>query len=136
RQAIEDVPQLHELRDNLIVDHTPEGLRIQIVDQQHEEMFARGSPLPNPHLRMLVGLVAQAIANLPNRLVLTGHTDSIPFPADASYTNWELSSDRANACRRALIESGVAPARIADVLGKADTEPLIKDDPTDPRNRR
>ena len=136
RQAIKSVPQLHELRDNLLVDRTPQGLRIQIVDQQHEEMFARGSPLPNPHLRELVALVAQVIDKLPNRLVLAGHTDSIPYPPGAGYTNWELSIDRANACRRALIEAGVAPDRIADVIGKADTEPLIKDDPADPRNRR
>jgi chemotaxis protein MotB len=136
RQAIKSVPQLHELRDNLIVDRTPEGLRIQIVDQQHEEMFARGSPLPNPHLRELVGLLAQVIGKLPNRIVLTGHTDTIPYPPGAVYTNWELSADRANACRRALIEAGVAPDRIVEVLGKADTEPLITQDPADPRNRR
>lgn len=136
QQTIEDVPALHELRDNLIVDRTPQGLRIQIVDQQHEEMFARGSPLPNPHLHELVGLVAQAIGKLPNRIVLTGHTDSVPYPPGATYTNWELSVDRANACRRALIAGGIAPDRIADVLGKADTEPLIANDPADPRNRR
>ena len=136
RQAIESVPQLRRLRDNLIVDRTPEGLRIQIVDQQHEEMFARGSPLPNPHLRELVALVARAIEKLPNRLVLAGHTDSIPYPPGAHYTNWELSMDRANACRRALIEAGVSPGRIVDVLGKADTDPLIARDRADPRNRR
>ena len=135
QQAMQD-PQLHELRDNLIVDRTPEGLRIQIVDQQHQSMFARGSPLPDPHLRELVGLVAQVINKLPNRIVITGHTDSIPYPANADYTNWELSMDRANASRRALIGGGVAPDRIAYVTGKADTDPLIKDNPADPRNRR
>jgi chemotaxis protein MotB len=135
RQAMQD-PKLHELRDNLTVDRTPEGLRIQIVDQQRQSMFATGSPLPNPHLRELVGLAAQVINKLPNRIVITGHTDSIPYPPNSDYTNWELSMDRANACRRALLASGVAPDRIAYVTGKADTDPLIKDNPADPRNRR
>ena len=76
------------------------------------------------------------IAKLPNKISISGHTDAAPYPTDAGYDNWELSSDRANASRRALIDSGMAPDRISQVVGRADEDPLIAKDPLDPRNRR
>jgi len=98
-------------------------------------MFPVGSPAPNQELQRLVGLVAKVIGRLPNPISITGHTDSLAYPVGAQYTNWELSIDRANACRRALIAAGVAPGQIRYVMGKADTEPLTAD-PADARNRR
>ena len=136
RQAIQEVPDLKPLQENLIIDKTPEGLRIQIVDQQKTAMFPVGSPSPNEQMRQLMGLIAKVVKQLPNPISVTGHTDSLPYPAGAQYTNWELSSDRANASRRALIEGGLSPDRIKYVQGKAETEPLFKDNPADPRNRR
>jgi chemotaxis protein MotB len=133
--AFDGVAELKPLRDNIIVDRTDEGLRIQIVDQDKAAMFLVGSPQPNAALEKLVGLLAGVVAHLPNPIVITGHTDSLPYPPGAVYTNWELSIDRANACRRALIAAGLAPQQIMSVMGKADAEPLAAD-PADPRNRR
>ncbi len=136
RQAIQDVPELKPLAQNLLVDRTPEGLRIQLVDQERYSMFASGSPAPAEATRRLLATVAKIVQNLPNSVAIAGHTDAVPFPRGAQYTNWELSSDRANAARRAMIEAGLPQARIARVVGRADTEPLIADNPSDPRNRR
>jgi chemotaxis protein MotB len=136
RQAIQDIPELRPLQDNLIIDRTPEGLRIQIVDQQKYAMFPTGSPNPNDQMRELMTLIAKAVKTLPNPISVTGHTDSLPYPKGAQYTNWELSSDRANASRRALIDGGLPPDRVKFVSGKADAEPLFKENPADPRNRR
>jgi len=134
-RAFDAVPELQPLRNNLIVDRAPEGLRIQIVDQDRLPMFLLGSPSPNEELQRLVSVVAKVIRRLPNPISITGHTDSLAYPAGSQYSNWELSIDRANACRRALIAGGVAPGQIRYVMGKADTEPLTAD-PNDVRNRR
>jgi chemotaxis protein MotB len=136
RQALRDIPELRPLRDNLLIDRTPDGLRIQIVDQEHHEMFPTGSAVPNAELMRLVALVAPAIARLPNPIDVIGHTDSLPYPPRASHTNWELSIDRANACRRALVAAGLPPDHVETVLGKADSEPLFVANPADARNRR
>jgi len=136
RQAIQEVPELRDLAQNLIIDQTPEGLRIQLVDQEGYSMFPSASAKMFPQTAQLMAYVAQAVSKMPNRLSVSGHTDSIPFSNDAAYGNWELSSDRANASRRALIAGGVAPERIATVVAKADTDHLFPDDPKSPRNRR
>ena len=133
---MQSVPELAALSDSLIIDQTPEGLRIQIVDQDRLSMFPIGSAAMFDRTRQLIGMVSRAIADLPNRISIKGHTDSTPFVSGASSENWELSSDRANASRRALIEAGMSRGRIADVTGKADTDHLYPDDPDSPRNRR
>ncbi len=136
RQAIESVPDLADFAKNLVVDQTPEGLRIQIVDQEGRSMFASGSSDMFGHTQRLLALVADAIDKLDNQVAIKGHTDATPFAADNGYSNWELSTDRANSSRRALIAAGLPPTRIASVVGRADQEPFIKDDPYNPRNRR
>ena len=136
RQAIESVPELQELAENLIVDRTPEGLRIQIVDQAKYSMFPLGSAEMYDHTSKLMELVANAIRDLPQRVAIKGHTDAAPYRADNGYSNWELSTDRANASRRALIGSGLAAARVAQVIGRADQDPFLPDDPLSPQNRR
>lgn len=136
RQAIQQIPELRNLAQNLIIDKTPEGLRIQLVDQEGYSMFPSGSAKMQPQTAQLLSQVAQAVSNLPNKLSISGHTDSIPFGSGASYTNWELSSDRANATRRALEAMGVRDDRIETVVGRGDRDHLFKDDPNSPRNRR
>ena len=136
RQAINELPDLKPLAQNMLVDRTPEGLRIQLVDQERYSMFASGSANPAEQTKKLLATVAKVVQSLPNSIAITGHTDAVPFPRGAQYTNWELSSDRANAARRTLIEAGLPAQRIARVVGRADTEPLIADNPSDPRNRR
>jgi chemotaxis protein MotB len=122
-------------RGRVLVDRTPEGLRIQILDEDDEAMFASGSAAMRDGTRDLLGMVAVAVADLPHRLSLRGHTDAAPF-AGAGYDNWELSSDRAHASRRALVGAGLDPARVVEVVGLADTELLIPAAPRDARNRR
>ena len=136
REAIEGIPELEMLSDSLVIDHTPEGLRIQIVDQDKVSMFPLGSSTMYDHTKKLIGLIFQVIEELPNKVAVSGHTDSLPYAADNGYTNWELSIDRANASRRALQQSGFPLERIARVIGMAETEPLLPEDPTNPRNRR
>lgn len=135
-KAIQKNPDLSTLAKNMIIDMTPEGLRIQIVDKDGEPMFASGSARMYEKTRTLLSEVAKIIEPLPNEISIRGHTDSIPYGAGANYTNWELSTDRANASRRVLLASGVKLERINDVVGKADTEHLLPEDPNNAQNRR
>ena len=136
RQAIQDVPELKNLADNLLIDRTPDGLRIQIVDQEKRSMFPLGSAQMEESAQKLMALVALVVQRLPNRISITGHTDSTPYAWGRSYGNWELSADRANASRRELVDDGVPLARIDKVVGLADRDPLVPDDPRSPHNRR
>ena len=136
RQAIRSVPELAELQDSLVVEQTPQGLRIQLLDQEQVSMFGLGSTEPEEKTRKLLNLVAEAVKHLPNKLSISGHTDASPFNGDSGYSNWELSADRANAARRLLVEAGIEGSRVAQVQGRADTELLLPEDPTSPRNRR
>ena len=129
-------PELNGLAKHLLIDQTPEGLRIQIVDQDRESMFPVGSARMPERTRQLLASIAQVMNKLPNRVSITGHTDATPYRSENGYGNWELSSDRANASRRMLIESGIAQQRVVQVTGKADTEPLFPTDPFQPGNRR
>jgi chemotaxis protein MotB len=129
-------PQLSELAKHLMVDITPEGLRIQIVDQDGDPMFPSGSADMYPKTRQLLQLAATAIKGLPNNISVRGHTDSVQYAPDAAYTNWELSADRANASRRILMTSKIPAARLRSVVGQADRDPLLPDKPADARNRR
>lgn len=136
KQAINSIPELRKLADSLMVDNTPEGMRIQIVDQEGMAMFPRGSPDMYGHTRALLDMVARVIKQLPEKVSISGHTDATQFVGQSNYTNWELSADRALATRRALMMSGVPSDRVDRVVGKADTDPLNHDNPSDPRNRR
>ena len=136
RQAMQDLPELAELSKNLIIDQTPEGLRIQIVDQEGRPMFPPGSAEPYDRAVTLIGQVAKVVQRLPNRISISGHTDSASFVSDKGYSNWDLSADRANTSRRILQSAGVANDRIYQVSGKAGSEPLFPNDPYLVGNRR
>ena len=136
RQAIQDVPELKNLADNLLIDRTPEGLRIQIVDQEKRSMFPLGSAQMVDNAQKLLALVALVVQKLPNKVSITGHTDAAPYAFGRYYTNWELSADRANASRRELVSDGVPADRIEKVVGLADRDPLVPEDPRAATNRR
>jgi len=135
RQAMQDMPDVAELSRNVIIDQTPEGLRIQIVDQEGRSMFNAGDAQPNDRARRLLAAVSTAISQLPNRITIAGHTDGSP-PGRRYASNFELSSARASEARRILQAEGIPSDRIYEVAGRADSEPLFSDDPTLPGNRR
>jgi len=113
---------------------TDEGLVIEIVDLEGEPLFETGTARPTIKMQMLLGIVASVAELVPNQVAITGHTTAFLFPDD-DYTNWELSSDRANVSRSVMMSSGLEDHRLERVTGKADREPL-DDEPTNPSNRR
>ena len=135
RQALQDMPELAELSKNIIIDQTPEGLRIQLVDQEGRSMFNSGSAQPNDRARMLLRAISRVINQLPNRISIYGHT-SANLDGAKSEGDWPLSANRADASRRILQAAGVDADRVYQVSGKATSEPLYPDDPTLPGNRR
>ena len=137
RQAMRDMPELAELSRHLIIDQTPEGLRIQLVDQEGRSMFANNSTQPNERARVLLRAISRVINQLPNRVTITGHTSAVPGRNRASApTDWPLSAGRADASREILQSAGVDGDRVYQVSGKAGSEPLYPDDPTLAGNRR
>ncbi len=136
RTTIQDDPALSSLSDSLKIDQTSEGLRIQLIDQAGRSSFPLGSDQMFDHTRQILDLIARSISALPHQIAIDGHTDASPYVATNGYTNWELSSDRANAIRRALLTAGVSSDRVASVTGRADQDPLVPEDPFSPNNRR
>jgi chemotaxis protein MotB len=135
-QQIQQDPGLADLKNNIDIQQTPEGLLIQLLDKEKVSMFPSGSAAMNDRSRQLLSLVAHVVAPLDNKLSIAGHTDATPYQGRADYSNWELSTDRANAARRALVTNGVDEKRIENVSGRADTDPKVKDNPLSPENRR
>ena len=136
QQALQSDPELAELSPNLVIDETPEGLRIQIVDQEGQSMFPSGSSRMYEKMQKLLNKLAGIISKAPNEISVRGHTDSIPYKGRGGKTNWELSAERANSSRKVLLDSGLQPKKIHDVVGKADTDHLFPNEPNSPRNRR
>ena len=137
RQAMQSMPELAELSKQLIVDQTPEGLRIQLVDQEGRSMFDTNSARPNARAQVLLRAVSKVVNQLPNRISITGHTSAVAGSGRASApADWSLSSERANASRLVLQGAGVDPDRVYSVAGKAGSDPLYPDDPSLAGNRR
>jgi chemotaxis protein MotB len=135
--AIAANPRTAALSGQIRLDLTPEGLRIQIVDDQSRPMFDSGSAVVREHMRELLREIGKILNMVPNRVSLSGHTDSAPFGAgERGYSNWELSADRANASRRELITGGMDDSKVVRVVGVAAAVPLDADDPRHPTNRR
>ena len=135
KQALQNMPELAELSKQIIVDQTPEGLRIQLIDQEGRSMFVENSAKPNDRARILLRAVAKVVNQLPNRVTIAGHT-SATAGAARNPADWQLSSTRADAARQILQGSGIDADRIYQVSGKAASDPLYPDDPTLPGNRR
>jgi chemotaxis protein MotB len=115
---------------------SPEGLVIELTDRDSRPLFASGRADPSPILIKLTAAVAQALEEVSNTIKIVGHTDSLRYASGTQgYSNWDLSSDRANAARRMIKKAGLSETRITEVSGKAATMPLV-DDPLDARNRR
>ncbi|GKT11143.1 MAG: chemotaxis protein MotB [Thiomicrorhabdus sp.] len=135
-QKIEENAALRQLKEQLKIDITPNGLQVQILDDRKRPMFGSGVDIPKEYASNLLREVGSVLASSSNKISIAGHTDASSYHANAEYTNWELSADRANAARRLLLEGGVDGALIAQAVGMADTVPFDKENPYNPRNRR
>jgi chemotaxis protein MotB len=141
KRKVEEVlatsPKLAAMKSQIRLDMTRDGLRIQIVDEQNRPMFDSGSALVKPYMRELLREIGAVLTEVPNRLTLEGHTDAQPFGSgERGYSNWELSSDRANASRRELGVGGLPDDRVLLVQGLASSVPFEPNDPLSPANRR
>ena len=137
RKAIEEDPNFHDFKDNVVVEQSPEGLKIDIIDDDAMPMFeSRGAQLTQAGEKVL-RLMADVIKAMPNRISITGHTEATNYAEPGGlYTNWELTADRANAARRFLMTTAMEPTRVAKVSGRADQELLDPKFPTSSHNRR
>lgn len=136
QEAISQSQALEPFKDQLLLDITPEGLRIQIVDQQNRPMFDLGSARLMPYTQAILQELSHFISQVPNRISLTGHTDTTAYSTRLGYSNWELSADRANAARRTLLEAGMDEAKVARVVGLSSSVLFDKANPQNPINRR
>lgn len=135
KEAIESSQALQAFKDQLFIDITPEGLRIQIVDKENRPMFASGSSTLKSYSEVLLKELAGFINEVPNKITLSGHTDATPY-FRKDYGNWELSADRANAARRALVTAGLNEDKVGRVVGLASSVLFDKENPRNPINRR
>ncbi|MEY2876505.1 MAG: motility protein MotB [Pseudomonadota bacterium] len=137
KEVVSNSPALATFKSQIRLDMTRDGLRIQIVDEQNRPMFDSGSNQVKPYMRDILRAIGSVLAEVPNKLTLEGHTDALPFSGGVGgYSNWELSSDRANASRRELITGGLRDERVLRVQGLSASVPFDKRDPRNPVNRR
>jgi chemotaxis protein MotB len=136
-KAIEDSPTLSKFKKQLLLDITSEGLRIQIVDEQNRAMFASSKADLQPYAQQILQEIGKMLNGVTNKISLSGHTDAVPYPSgDKGYSNWELSSDRANASRRELIAGGMDESKLLRVVGLSSASLFDKENPLNPSNRR
>lgn len=136
-KAIEANPELKKFKNQLLLDITTDGLRIQIVDIKNRPMFTSGSADLQSYTQVILREIGKTLNDVPNKINLTGHTDATPYSSgDKNYSNWELSADRANASRRELIAGGMNPEKVLRVVGLSSAVLFDKNDPFNPMNRR
>lgn len=136
-KAIDSNPTLKQFKNQLLIDITSEGLRIQIVDEKNRPMFALASAQLQPYTKEILHEIGRTLNDVPNKISLSGHTDATPYSkGEKGYSNWELSADRANASRRELIIGGMDESKVLRVVGLSSAVLLDKEDPFNPINRR
>ena len=134
-KAMQDLPKFEQMKKNIQITITHEGLRIELLETEKGMFFESGVARPTENGRELIAMLAEQLKLLPNRILIEGHTDAKPY-TNPEYGNWELSADRANSARRILIASGLAPTQVGQVRGFADQRLKTPDDPLNPANRR
>jgi chemotaxis protein MotB len=135
-QEIKARKDLEKLSKQIEITITPEGLRIELIEGKDGTFFEIGGAKLSANGQTLLALLASELKTLPNSLLIEGHTDATPYSSDAGYSNWDLSADRANSARRLLQEDGVRANQVTQVRGYADQMLRVKNNPTDPSNRR
>jgi chemotaxis protein MotB len=136
RQALQDMPEIAALSRQVLIEQRPDGLAVQLIDQDGRSMFAEGSKEPYPRVETVLKAVAPALAKAPFRISIIGHTAASTAAPHPSYGPWELSADRANAVRGLLVADGVPPDHFYSVVGRAATDPMFPDNPYLAANRR
>jgi chemotaxis protein MotB len=136
QNRIRQMSDFEQIKKQIEITVTAEGLRIELLESETGTFFDSGSPNPNQNGQELLSLLAQELGKLPNRVSIEGHTDSKPYSGKKEYSNWELSSDRANAARRLMQREGIREDQVSQVRGYADQLLRVKDHPEDPSNRR
>jgi chemotaxis protein MotB len=135
-KSLAKMPNFDKLQKLIVLTITPEGLKIELLEDPHGTFFENGSALPTPIMQSLLKILAPEIGKLPNPISIEGHTDSRPYSDSKLYGNWELSTDRANASRRMIESNGVRPEQIVQVRGCADRNLRNPKQPFDSSNRR
>jgi chemotaxis protein MotB len=136
QKSVRHLNDFDKLKNQIVMTVTAEGLRIELLESASGTFFESGSPRPNDDCKELLSLLAQELGKLPNKISVEGHTDSKPYAGSTTYGNWELSTDRANAARRLMQQSGVREDQVAQVRGYADQRLRTPKDPLAPSNRR
>jgi chemotaxis protein MotB len=136
QKAIRHIDNFEQLKNQIEMTVTAEGLRIELLESETGTFFETGKAIPSPNGKELLIALSAELGKLPNKISLEGHTDAGPYPGGSDYTNWELSVDRANAARRLMQESGVAAGQVVQVRGCADQRLRKPDKPEDASNRR
>jgi len=136
QRAVREIPDFDRLKNHIDMTVTNEGLRIELTESAKGTFFDSGSAKISEDGKELLELLAKELGKIPNKIAMEGHTDSRPYAVGANYGNWELSSDRANAARRLMQQSGLREDQVTQVRGFADQQLRKKDDPLDPSNRR
>lgn len=136
-KAIDDSPNLSKFKNQLLLDITSDGLRVQIVDDQNRAMFNSSKADMQPYAKQILQELGKTLNDVPNKVSLSGHTDATPYPnGEKSYSNWELSADRANASRRELVAGGMDETKILRVVGLSSASLFNTENPFDATNRR
>ena len=136
QNKVEENPQLQKFKDQILFEITQDGLRIQIMDADNRPMFDSGSARLKPYFEDILLAMADTIKSVPNKISISGHTDATPFVGDGGFGNWELSANRANAARRALVAGSYPDPQVARVVGYASSALYDRENPTNPVNRR
>lgn len=136
QNRIDTEPVLQKFKDQILLEITADGLRIQIVDAENRPMFASGSPELQPYFEEILLALSDTIAKVPKKISIGGHTDAQPFRGRNGYGNWELSAERANAARRTLLVAGYPEEQVARIVGYADSALFDRAEPLNPVNRR
>jgi chemotaxis protein MotB len=136
KKRLEQTPDLSQVRDHIEIELTEDGLRIQLLEDSVGVFFETGRPIPSPKGHAILALLGSQLGKIPNPVLIEGYTDARPYSGDGTYSNWELSADRANNARRILSESGLRPHQVQQIRGWADRQLRVPADPYSPRNRR
>jgi chemotaxis protein MotB len=136
QNKVEENPQLQKFKDQILFEITPDGLRIQIIDSENRPMFDSGSARLKPYFEDILLAMADTIKAVPNKISISGHTDAKPYSGTGDFGNWELSANRANAARRALVAGSYPDGQVARVVGYASSSLFDRKDPFNPINRR